>query len=156
MARINKELVAMNLLTCPTSKEAAEKSGISVPTLCRLKKKAARKAIESTYTGVMTVSERQSVKDPNTHITSTKEVVVLENQPCKLSFETIAATVQTDTAAALSQGVKVFLSPNVSIKAGSKLTVTQNGVTTAYKSSGVPAVYPTHQEIILTLFERWA
>lgn len=104
----------------------------------------------------MTVSERQSVKDPNTHITSTKEVVVLENQPCKLSFETIAATVQTDTAAALSQGVKVFLSPDVSIKAGSKLTVTQNGVTTAYKSSGVPAVYPTHQEIILTLFERWA
>lgn len=38
MARINKELVAMNLLTCPTSKEAAEKSGISVPTLYRLKK----------------------------------------------------------------------------------------------------------------------
>lgn len=96
--------------------------------------KAARKAIESTYTGVMTVSERQSVKDPNTHITSTKEVVVLENQPCKLSFETIAATVQTDTAAALSQGVKVFLSPDVSIKAGSKLTVTQNGVTTDRKS----------------------
>lgn len=61
--------------------------------------KVARKAIENTYTGVMMVSERQSVKDPNTHITSTKEVVVLENQPCKLSFETIAATVQTDTAA---------------------------------------------------------
>lgn len=118
--------------------------------------KAARKAIESTYTGVMTVSERQSVKDPNTHITSTKEVVVLENQPCKLSFETIAATVQTDTAAALSQGTKVFLSPDVSIKAGSKLTVTQNGVTIAYKSSGVPAVYPTHQEIMLELFTKWA
>lgn len=61
--------------------------------------KAARKAIESAYTGVMTISERQSVKDPNTHITSTKEVVVLENQPCKLSFETIAATAQTETAA---------------------------------------------------------
>lgn len=41
MARINKELVAMNLLTCPTSKEAAEKSGISVPTLYRLKKDTA-------------------------------------------------------------------------------------------------------------------
>ena len=38
MARINKELVAMNLLTCPTSKEAAEKSGISVAPLFRLKK----------------------------------------------------------------------------------------------------------------------
>lgn len=77
-------------------------------------------------------------------------------QPCKLSFETIAATVQTDTAAALSQGTKVFLSPDVSIKAGSKLTVTQNGVTTAYKSSGVPAVYSTHQEIMLELFTKWA
>lgn len=73
--------------------------------------KAARKAIESTYTGVMMVSERQSVKDPNTHITSTKEVIVLENQPCKLSFETLSSAVQTDTVATISQGVKVFLSP---------------------------------------------
>lgn len=118
--------------------------------------KAARKAIESTYTGVMTVSERQSVKDPNTHITSTKEVVVLENQPCKLSFETLSNAVQTDTVATISQGVKVFLSPDVSIKPGSKLTVTQNGVTTAYKSSGVPAVYPTHQEIMLELSNNYA
>lgn len=45
MARINKELVAMNLLTCPTSKEAAEKSGISVPTLYRLKKDAAFQSV---------------------------------------------------------------------------------------------------------------
>ena len=70
--------------------------------------KVARKAIENTYTGVMTVSERQSVKDPNTHITSTKEVVVLENQPCKLSFETIAATVQTDTARHFRRVLKYF------------------------------------------------
>lgn len=118
--------------------------------------KAARKAIESTYTGVMTASERQSVKDPNTHITSTKEVVVLENQPCKLSFETIAATAQTETAASLTQGTKLFLSPDVKIKAGSKIIVEQDGVKNAYSASGVPAVYPTHQEIILTLFERWA
>lgn len=118
--------------------------------------KAARKAIESTYTGVMTISERQSVKDPNTHITSTKEVVVLENQPCKLSFETIAATAQTETAASLTQGTKLFLPPDVEVKAGSKIIVEQDGVKNAYSASGVPAVYPTHQEIILTLFERWA
>lgn len=122
----------------------------------QIAQKAARKAIESTYTGVMTVSEMQSVKDPNTHITHSEEVVILENQPCNLSFESIAAAVQTDTAAAISQSVKVFLSPDITIKAGSKLTITQNGVTTAYKSSGVPAVYPTHQEIILELFKKWA
>ncbi len=38
MARINKELVAVNLLTCATNKEAAEKSGVSITTLYRLKK----------------------------------------------------------------------------------------------------------------------
>lgn len=118
--------------------------------------KAARKAIEGTYTGVMTVSEYKAVRDPVTKITSNKEVVVLENQPCKLSFETITAAVQTETGAAVSQAVKVFVSPDISITAGSKIKVTQNGVTTDYTSSGVPAVYPTHQEIILELFERWA
>ena len=38
MARINKEQVALNLLTCPTNKEAAEKSGVSITTLYRMKK----------------------------------------------------------------------------------------------------------------------
>ena len=38
MARINKELVALNLLTCPTKTEAAQKSGISIHTLYRLRK----------------------------------------------------------------------------------------------------------------------
>lgn len=118
--------------------------------------KAARKAIEATYTGMVTVSEYQRVKDPNTALTSYKEVVVLENQPCKLSFESIATAVQTGTVATVSQAVKLFLSPDITIKPGSKLTVTQTGVTTEYSSSGVPAVYPTHQEIMLELFDSWA
>lgn len=118
--------------------------------------KAARKAIESTYAGVATVSEYKKVKDPNTALTSYKEVVVLENQPCSLSFEGIAAAVQTGTVATVSQAVKLFLSPDITIKPGSKIKVTQTGVTTEYKSSGVPAVYPTHQEIMLELFDGWA
>ena len=117
--------------------------------------RAARKAIEATYCGILSVSERQSVKDPVTHITHMEEVVVLENQPCKLSFETITTAIQTETAATISQAVKLFVSPDVTIKPGSKITVTQSGVTTAYSSSGVPAVYPTHQEIMLELFEKW-
>ncbi len=38
MGKLNKENIAINLLTCPTIKEAAEKSGISVTTIYRLKK----------------------------------------------------------------------------------------------------------------------
>lgn len=102
----------------------------------------------------MKVTEYQSVKDPVTHITRTEKVVVLDNQPCKLSFETITAAIQTGTAATISQGVKLFVSPDITIKPGSMLTVTQNGVTTEYTSSGVPAVYPTHQEIMLELSDR--
>lgn len=118
--------------------------------------KAARKAIEGTYTGLLKVTEYQSVKDPVTHITRTEKVVVLENQPCKLSFETITTAIQTETAATISQAVKLFVSPDITIKPGSKITVTQSGVTTAYSSSGVPSVYPTHQEIMLELFEKWS
>lgn len=117
---------------------------------------AARKAIEATYAGAVTVSEYQKVKDPVTKLTTTKEVIVLENQPCRLSFETLKSTVQTDSAATVTQITKLFVSPDASIKPGSKITVTQDKVTTDYTCSGVPAVYPTHQEMILELFERWA
>lgn len=118
--------------------------------------KAARKAIESQYEGLLTVTEYQDVTNPVTHITHSKKVVVLENQPCKLSFETITTAIQTETAATISQAVKLFVSPDVTIKPGSMLTVTQNGVTTEYTSSGVAAVYPTHQEIMLELSEDLA
>lgn len=116
--------------------------------------KAARKAIEITYMGLLTVTEYQAVKDPVTHITKNQKVVVLENQPCKLSFETIKTAIQTEAAAVISQAVKLFVSPDVTIKAGSMITVTQNGVTTEYTSSGVPAIYPTHQEIMLELSDN--
>lgn len=120
-------------------------------------RKAARKAIEKTYyTGLCSVVERRDVRDEQTKITHKSEVTVIESQPCKLSFEKLDATAQTETAASLTQGTKLFLPPNVEIKAGSKIIVEQDGVKNAYSASGVPAVYPTHQEIILTLFERWA
>jgi hypothetical protein len=119
-------------------------------------RKAARKAQESLYDGVCTVTERQKVKDERSKLTDFKDVVVLENQPCKLSFKTLAATSQTESAANITQQTKLFISPDISINAGSKITVTQDGVTTDYTCSGVPAVYPTHQEVILELFEDFA
>lgn len=79
----------------------------------------------------------------------------MEDQPCKLSFETLTSSTG-DPVATVSQSVKLFISPDVVIKAGSKIIVTQHGRTTEYSNSGVPAVYPTHQEIMLTLFEGWA
>ena len=117
----------------------------------------ARKAIESTYTGVCTIIERRDERDEKTKITrKNKEVIVVENQPCKLSFEKINSAVQTDTAAQISQGTKLFISPEIRVKTGSKIIVEQNGMKTEYFSSGEPAVYFSHQEIILELFKEWA
>lgn len=116
---------------------------------------AARKAIEKMYIGTCTITEYQKVTKENKS-TGFQEVIVLENQPCKLSFERITTTNQTETAAALIQITKVFIAPEIVVKPGSKLTITQNGVTTEFKNSGEPGMFGTHQEIILDLFKGWS
>lgn len=108
---------------------------------------------ECTKVGPPSLSN-QKVKDEY-GMTNFQEVTVLEDQPCKLSFETLTSS-NGDPVATVSQSVKLFISPDVVIKAGSKIIVTQHGRTTEYSNSGVPAVYPTHQEIMLTLFNGWA
>lgn len=118
--------------------------------------KAARKAVEATYFGTLTVTERKKEKDERSKLTKDVEVVVLENQPCKLSFEKLQTAIQSDSAATITQVTKLFVSPDISINAGSKITVSQDNVTTDYTCSGVPAIYPTHQEIILELFKDFA
>ena len=124
--------------------------------LSKIKMVKARKAIETLYEGRCTITEHQKVKKENKS-TGFEDVVVQENIPCRLSFKTINNTNQTDSAAsAVVQITKVFLAPEIMVKPGSKLTITQNDVTTEYKSSGEPAFYSTHQEIVLELFKGWA
>ena len=115
-----------------------------------------RKAVESLYDGTCIIIEYKKIKKENKS-TGFQEVVILENVPCRLSFKTIDNTKQTDTgASALVQTTKVFLAPEIQVKPGSKLIITQNGVTTEYKSSSEPAFYKTHQEIVLELFKGWS
>lgn len=117
---------------------------------------AARKALESTYDGTATVTEHRKLRNEETKLTGYEDVTVLEGQPCRLSFSNIAAVIQGEPAAEVKQTARLFISPDVTIKPGSKITVTQAGITTDYTYSGIPAVYETHQEIILELFRRWA
>ena len=113
-----------------------------------------RKALEKFYIGTFTVTEHKKVTKPN-HTTGFTDVVVIENQPCRLSFSSNPPA--TDgSATEINQTVKLFFAPEIKVKEGSKITVTQNGVTTEYKQSGTPSVYNGHQEIILELFKGWA
>lgn len=115
-----------------------------------------RRAIESLYTGICNVIVYDDVTDPETHLTEKDEVVVFENIPCKLSFERVNSNVSSETYSEKGQGVKLFVNPELVVPPGSKIVVEQNNVVNAYKLSGEPAVYASHQEIPLELFERWA
>ena len=115
----------------------------------------ARKAIESLYDGKCTVTVHQKVKKAN-KTTAFTDVDVLIDIPCRVSYKTTTTTNPMDTASNVVQITKVFLAPEHHIQPGSKLTVTQNNVTTEYKSSGEPAYYATHQEVVVELFKGWA
>lgn len=119
-------------------------------------RKTARQALEATYDGLCTIIEYKNNTDDNTALTSQSEDVVLENQPCRLSFEKVIAASSKEMAAMVAQGAKIFLAPEIKVAEGSKVVVTQNGVTSEYQASGTPAVYGTHQEIMLELWKEWA
>ena len=123
--------------------------------LSKVKMVKLRKAVETLYDGICTVSEYQKVKREN-NSTAFEEVTVLENQPCRMSFKSVNSTNQTDTGGVVTQSITVYMSPDIWVKPGSKLTITQNGVTTEYKSSGQSAMYSSHQEISLELFKGWS
>lgn len=106
------------------------------------------KAFETLYEDTCTVIEKRKVKENG--VTIQKDVAVLENQPCKLSFSSAQVTDGTNASKA-KQIIKLFVSPCINVNAGSKVTVKHQGVATTYKSSGQPLTYPTHNEIPLEL-----
>jgi len=118
--------------------------------------KQARKAIESLYDSTCTVIEYRQEKNPVTKKTVSKEVTVHQDKTCRLSYSSNKNANQTESGNAISQIIKVFIAPELDIKAGSKLVITGRGQTVEYKNSSVPAVYDTHQEIVLELFKGWA
>ncbi|HBF5484650.1 TPA: hypothetical protein KOQ77_003719, partial [Clostridioides difficile] len=96
-----------------------------------------RKAIEMLYRDKCTIVEYQPIKDPITKRTNNKEIVVLENQSCKLSYKNIVSATDGKVAK-LEQTIKLFISPDIEIKAGSKLIINDK----EYVRSGESAIYP--------------
>ena len=126
---------------------------------------AHRKALEWLWRDSCSVYVQAGHTDPDTNVTGFQEVLLLEDLPCKLSFETSrhraneCADADENHAAALSQVVKLFLSPDVEIPPGCKIVVKrfrQPEQIHTFARSGVAAVFSDHQEIPLSLWERWA
>lgn len=105
------------------------------------------------WTGKCTIYEFKDVTDPNTFQTTQKEVPVLVDEPCRLSYNHEQATNIQSGAAVVSQSITLFIRPDLRINPGSVIEITQNGVTEKYKGSGKPAIYSNHQAIVLQLYE---
>ena len=112
--------------------------------------------LSALWTGRCTIYEFQDVTDPFTHQTTQREVAVVKNEPCRLSYKQEQATNIKSGAAVVSQSIKLFIRPDLVINPGSVIEITQHGVTCKYKGSGQPAVYCNHQEIILELYNNEA
>lgn len=105
------------------------------------------------WTGRCTIYEYEDKVDPITFQTTQREVPVLVDEPCRLSYNHEQATNIQSGAAVVSQSITLFIRPDLVINPGSVIEITQNNVTERYKGSGQPAVYTNHQQIILQLYE---
>ncbi|MGN9164961.1 ABC transporter ATP-binding protein [Tissierellaceae bacterium HCP3S3_D8] len=110
-----------------------------------------RKAIESLYKGTCDIYEYRKYTDPETEetITELDPEPVYKNIPCKLSKKTITTSNQTEIANTIQYSPVLFIAPEIKVKPGSKIIVTQHSVTREFEQSGEPFVYTNHQEIVL-------
>lgn len=111
-----------------------------------------RKAIESLYIGMCNIYEYKEVFDEQTKLSSKQEVITHENIKCKLSYKNSPKSKDAE----VTQIIRLLIAPEIEIRPGSKIVVTQSGKTTAFKNTGEPQMFINHQEIELELFERWA
>ena len=105
------------------------------------------------WVGKCTISEYKDVIDPNTFQTKQKLSPMVTDEPCRLSHSRENTVSVVDGVPYVAQTTLLFIRPDITIKEGSVIEVTQNGVTNKYKRASKPAVYSNHQEIALELYE---
>ncbi len=109
--------------------------------------------LELLWVGRATIYEYQNVTDPNTYQTKQELVEISKNEKCRLSHSR-ETTVSVDSGAPyVTQTIVLFIRPDLNIKEGSVIEITQNGVTNKYRRASKPAIYTNHQELALDLYE---
>ena len=105
------------------------------------------------WKGKATIYEYQAVTDPDTYQTNHKLVAVVTDEPCRLSHSREGTVDVNSGAPYIAQTIVLFIRPDLVIKEGSVIEVTQNGVTNKYRRASKPAIYAKHQEVTLNLYE---
>lgn len=108
------------------------------------------------WKGLATISEYQEVTNPETFQTTFELVPIVTDEPCRLSHHRENTVNVADGAPYITQSIVLFIRPDLTIKEGSVIEVTQNNVTNKYKRASKPSVYSNHQEVALELYEDHA
>ena len=114
------------------------------------------KALKKLWNDTCTVYVQTETINEFTKRTEFVELPIIENEQCKLSFNSLTSAENADNVSSISQSITLFISNKINIPSGSKIVITRNEHTFIYKNSGEPRIYTYHQEIKLELFERWA
>lgn len=115
-----------------------------------------KNAIKSLWKGRCTVSILEDYENEDNGRTLQRDKTLFADVPCRLSFDKVESTVEVEHASRKGQNVTLIIGSEYKIPEGSKITVTQLGVTREYERSGTPAVYSIHQEVPLVLKKEWA
>ncbi|MEG2596972.1 MAG: hypothetical protein RR977_00980 [Oscillospiraceae bacterium] len=110
-------------------------------------------ALEDTYDSTMSVYERRFVTREAKQVE--EEILVYQDFPCAISRVRAGSLkanqpVSQSLLGELKYENKIFTAPHLTIKAGSRITVTQYGKTISFVSCGEPLLYLTHQEILVS------
>lgn len=115
-----------------------------------------KQALQTLYTGTATVYTYGYVTDERgAEVMSEEATEALTDIPCRLSYDRKENNEQ-NTVGTIVQDITMHCDPSYDIPAGSKIVITQNGVTRTYKCSSKPAVYESHQEVELTAYRERA
>lgn len=103
-----------------------------------------------------TVYELTDAMDTVTKRTRKTSRAVYTDIPCRLSYSSIAPTSSGDGADKIRQTVKLFVAPDCTIKAGSRIHVVRaSGAESDWGMTGEPAVYQTHREYVVTPLKEY-
>ena len=108
--------------------------------------------LESTYFDKCTIKRKEKIKNPNTGVTETKEVIIVENAKCALSKKDIQ-TMNVEGIGNLAFSHLLFLNPNINLQEGDTVEVASMGKISIYLASK-PFYYSSHTEVIVSCTDR--
>lgn len=114
--------------------------------------------LSALWVGRATIYEYRDTTDPETYQTTQGLEVVAENEPCRISYgqgaySRAGTTDIADGVPYVTQTITLFIRPDLEIKEGSVIEVTQHGRTTKYKRASKPALHSRHQEVLVEVYE---